>query len=46
MPKMDGIALMQYLSVHYPDIKIIILSGYNDFEYLQMSIRNRVVEYL
>lgn len=46
MPQMDGIALMQYLNQHYPDIKIIILSGYNDFEYLQMSIRNNVTEYL
>lgn len=46
MPEMDGMELMQYLSQHYPEIKIIILSGYNDFEYLQMSIKNRVMEYL
>jgi len=46
MPKMDGIALMQYLREHYPEIKIIILSGYTDFEYLQISIRSHVAEYL
>lgn len=46
MPKMDGIALMQYLNEKYPEIKIVILSGYNDFEYLQMAIRNHVAEYL
>lgn len=46
MPEMDGIELMQHLNQHYPEIKIIILSGYNDFEYLQMSIKNRVSEYL
>lgn len=46
MPKMDGIALMQYLNAQYPEIKIIILSGYNDFQYLQMAIRNHVAEYL
>ncbi|WP_415066197.1 response regulator [Lacrimispora sp.] len=46
MPEMDGIELMQHLSQHYPEIKIIILSGYNDFEYLQMSIKNQVMEYL
>lgn len=46
MPKMDGIALMQYLNAQYPEIKIVILSGYNDFEYLQMAIRNHVAEYL
>ena len=46
MPKMDGIALMQHLNAQYPEIKIVILSGYNDFEYLQMAIRNHVAEYL
>lgn len=46
MPKMDGVALMQYLNAQYPEIKIVILSGYNDFQYLQMAIRNQVVEYL
>ncbi len=46
MPKMDGVALMQYLNEKYPEIKMIILSGYNDFEYLQMAIRNHVAEYL
>lgn len=46
MPKMDGIALMQYLNAQYPEIKIVILSGYNDFQYLQMAIRNHVAEYL
>lgn len=46
MPKMDGVELMQYIYQHYPEIKIIILSGYNDVEYLNMAIRNRVTEYL
>ncbi len=46
MPKMDGVELMKYLHQNYPEIKIIILSGYNDIEYLNMSIKNRVTEYL
>lgn len=46
MPKMDGIELMQYLYENNPEIKIIILSGYNDVEYLNMAIKNRVTEYL
>ena len=32
MPKMDGVELMQYLNKNYPEIKIVILSGYNDYE--------------
>ncbi len=46
MPKMDGIELMQYLYTNNPEIKIIILSGYNDVEYLNMAIKNQVIEYL
>ena len=46
MPKMDGVALMQHLNRYHPEIKIIILSGYNDFEYLQTAIRSGVTEYL
>ncbi|MDD6483387.1 MAG: response regulator [Clostridiales bacterium] len=46
MPNMDGVELMKYLNQNYPEIKIIILSGYSDFEYLNYSIKNRVVEYL
>ena len=46
MPGMDGVELMQRLSSTYPDVKIVILSGYSDFEYLNMSIKNHVAEYL
>lgn len=46
MPHMDGIGLMESIDKNYPDIKVIILSGYNDFEYLKIAIKNRVVEYL
>lgn len=46
MPGMDGVELMQYLNREYPQTKIVILSGYSDFEYLNMSIKNQVTEYL
>lgn len=46
MPGMDGVALMQRLSKDHPEVKIVILSGYSDFEYLNMSIKNHVAEYL
>ena len=46
MPVVDGVELMQRLNREYPHIKIVILSGYSDFEYLNMSIKNRVTEYL
>ncbi|PLT44210.1 DNA-binding response regulator, AraC family [Paenibacillus pasadenensis] len=46
MPFMDGLALMQALSYQYPFIKVIILSGYNDFDYAQEAIRNGASDYL
>lgn len=46
MPGMDGVELMQILNRQYPSTKIVILSGYSDFEYLNMSIKSQVTEYL
>jgi len=46
MPGMDGVVLMQRIRVNSPDTKIIVLSGYTDFEYLQKSIKSEVSAYL
>lgn len=46
MPYMDGMKLSEKLSVEYPDIKIIILSGYDEFEYAKKAIKYGVKEYL
>ena len=35
MPVMDGIALVKNLRVSFPDMPVVILSGYSDFEYMQ-----------
>lgn len=46
MPFMDGLALSKLVLEEFPDIKIIILSGYDDFEYARQAIRIGVVQYL
>jgi two-component system response regulator YesN len=46
MPGLDGIALMSYIREHFPQIKVVVLSGYNDFDYLTASIKNEVAGYL
>lgn len=46
MPILDGVGLMKRLNQEHPEIKIVILSGYSDFEYLNESIKNHVAEYL
>lgn len=46
MPVMDGLRLMDEISKAYPDILIVVVSGYQDFPYLSHAIRTRAVDYL
>lgn len=46
MPFMDGLSLSKLVMEERPDIKIIILSGYDDFEYAQQAIKIGVEQYL
>lgn len=46
MPVMDGFELIQETCKLFPKIKIIILSGYQDFQYAQKAIQFGVKEYL
>ncbi|SER69172.1 two-component system, response regulator YesN [Gracilibacillus ureilyticus] len=45
MPFMDGLTLAGRLKESMPHIKIIILSGHDEFEYAQQAIRIQVEEY-
>lgn len=46
MPFMDGLTLASMVRSEFPDIKIIIISGYDDFEYAKKAIELGVSEYL
>ena len=46
MPIMDGIELAKYCHQDFPHIKIIVLSGYSDFEYVRNSMIQGVRDYL
>ncbi len=46
MPFMDGLQLSQIIREHMPWIKIIILSGHNEFDYAQSALKLGVTEYL
>ncbi|MCQ2528859.1 MAG: response regulator [Saccharofermentans sp.] len=46
MPFMDGLSLASMVRAEFPDIKIVIISGYDDFEYAQKAIELGVSEYL
>lgn len=46
MPGVDGISFSEQCTKILPDIKIIILTGYNDFEYARRSLKAGVNDYL
>ena len=46
MPYMDGLTLSKRIRQKYPSTKILIFSGYDDFEYAQQAIKLNVTEYI
>ncbi|MBO7745587.1 response regulator, partial [Paenibacillus sp. MWE-103] len=46
MPFMDGIELMTSMNARYPFIRVVILSGYSDFEYAQKALQFGAIDYL
>lgn len=46
MPFLDGLQLSKVVREHMPWVKIIILSGHDEFEYAQSAIQLGVTEYL
>jgi two-component system response regulator YesN len=46
MPIMDGITLIENVRIDFPDMPIIILSGYNEFEYARKALQAGVTDYL
>ncbi|RGZ00593.1 response regulator [Clostridium sp. AM58-1XD] len=46
MPYMDGLTLTEKISQKYPFTKVVIFSGFDDFEYAQKAIKLNVTEYI
>ncbi|MDR1537357.1 MAG: response regulator [Clostridiales bacterium] len=46
MPFMDGLEMSRRLIQLYPGLKIIMLSGFDEFEYAKEAIKLNVVEYV
>ena len=46
MPYMDGMELSHFLHDNYPDIVIVIFSGFGEFEYAKKAIQYNVAEYM
>ena len=46
MPFMDGLSLSKIVSKEFPRMKIIIISGYDDFEYAKEAVHLEIEEYI
>ncbi|UOQ45636.1 response regulator [Halobacillus salinarum] len=46
MPHMDGLELASFTAEHFPAIKIIMISGYDDFKYAKKALQLGVQDYL
>ena len=46
MPGMDGLDLTHNLMSEYPDLLIVIISGYSDFNYSQTALKYKAFDYL
>ncbi|MDO4284017.1 MAG: response regulator [Eubacteriales bacterium] len=46
MPVMDGLELAAHVRTHFPEMKVIILSGYDEFEYAKKALQYGVSEYI
>lgn len=46
MPVMDGLRLLEEIKKNHPYIYVVMLSGYDDFSYVQTSLRNGAADYL
>ncbi|SFD54883.1 two-component system, response regulator YesN [Paenibacillus catalpae] len=46
MPRMDGLQLIQIAKERFPKLLVIVLSGFDEFTYLQQSLRHGVRDYL
>ncbi len=46
MPGMDGLTLQREIARYWPRCKLVFLSGFNDFDYVQQAIRGGAIDYV
>lgn len=46
MPAMDGLTLAAILSQKAPSVEVVIITGYDEFEYAKEAVRSGVFDYL
>ena len=46
MPEYDGVQFLDYLKKQFPEMPIIVISGYQNFAYLQKAIQANAINYI
>lgn len=46
MPRMDGLQLQKIARERFPELQVVVISGYEDFSYAQQSMRSGARDYL
>ncbi len=46
MPVMDGLQLFETLNEHRPEIRKVIISGYDDFQFVREAMQNQTLNYM
>ena len=46
MPNVTGIDLAKFCRYHYPDIKIVFISAYEDFSYVNEALQYKIAAYI
>ena len=46
MPRMDGIELTKWIKNHMPEVVVIILSNYNDFDFVRQAMKFGASDYM
>lgn len=46
MPVMGGMELLPYLAEHYPDLPMVVISGYQNFDYMKQAITSKAIDYI
>lgn len=46
MPVVDGVQVCKFLAENYPDVQVIIVTAFSDFEYAKSAIKYNVCDYV
>ncbi|MBB6729518.1 response regulator [Cohnella zeiphila] len=46
MPVMDGVSFLETCRERYPDVRVVVITGYEDFQYARAALRNQASDYL